>query len=101
MLKDNLIDLEVDNLTNLRNIFSEIRVDIDTADSSYKLDGIYNRAGYVVVLVNDAFWERKFSEDIDNMRSIAEAEFRETARRLNMQAEELGMAGNYDEIWAD
>jgi len=101
MLKDNLISLEVDNLTNLRNIFSEIRADIDNADSSYKLDGIYNRAGYVVVLVNDAFWERKFPEDIDNMRSIAETEFRETARRLNMQAEELGMAGNYDEIWAD
>ena len=101
MLEDKLIYLEVDNQTNLRNVFSEIRADIDQADSRYKLDGIYNRAGYVVVLVNDAFWERKFSEDIDNMRSIAEAEFRETARRLNMHAEKIGMAGNYDEVCAD
>jgi len=101
MLEEKLIDLEVDNLTNLRNIFSEIRADIDNADSSYKLDGIYNRAGYVVVLVNDAFWERKFSEEIDNMRSIADAEFRETARRLNIHAEKIGIAGNYDEVWVD
>ena len=101
MLEDKLIYLEVDNLTNLKNIFSEIRADIDNANSNYKLDGIYNRAGYVVVLVNDAFWERKFPEEIDNMRSIAETEFRETARKLNMHAEKLGMAGNYDEVWVD
>lgn len=101
MLEEKLIYLEVDNLVNLRNIFSEIRADIDNANSSYKLDGIYNRAGYVVVLVNDAFWERKFSADIDSMRSIAEAEFRETARQLNMHAEKIGMAGNYDEVWVD
>ena len=55
----------------------------------------------MVVLVNDAFWERKFSEEIDNMRSIADAEFRETARRLNIHAEKIGIAGNYDEVWVD
>jgi len=101
MLEDKLVTLEVDNKTNLKNIFSEIRADVDKADSSFKLDGLYYRAGYLITLVNDAFWEKKLSDDFDHMRNIAEDEFRETARKINRHAERIGVAGNYDEIWAD
>jgi len=101
MLEDKLLYFEVDNTTNLKNIFSEIRADVDKADSTFKLDGLYYRAGYLITLVHDAFWERKCLDELDHMRDIAEAEFRETARKINQHAEELGIAGNYDEVWAD
>lgn len=101
MLEDKLLYFEVDNTTSLKNIFSEIRADVDRADSIFKLDGLYYRAGYLITLVYDAFWERKFVDEIDQMRDVAEAEFRETARKINQHAEEIGIAGNYDEVWAD
>ena len=101
MLEDKLLYFEVDNTANLKNIFSEIRADVDKADSTFKLDGLYYRAGYLITLVHDAFWERKCLDELDHMRDIAEAEFRETARKINQHAEELGIAGNYDDVWAD
>jgi hypothetical protein len=101
MLEDKLLYFEVDNTANLKNIFSEIRADVDKADSTFKLDGLYYRAGYLITLVHDAFWDRKCLDEMDHIRDIAEAEFRETAHKINQHAEELGIAGNYDEVWAD
>src|ERR1044071_5591711 len=101
MLEHKLVYLEIDNKAVLREAFAEIREEVEHATSSYDLTDLYNRAGYLITLANDAFWERKFSDDIEDIHQTAEEEFRETAHRINNQAEYIGLEGNYDEVWAD
>ena len=101
MLEHKLIYLEIDSKAVLKNAFSEIRAEVEHAASRPELTDLYNRAGYLVELTNDPFWERKFFDDIEDIRHTAEEEFGKTARKINSQAEKLGTHGNYDEIWAD
>ncbi len=101
MLEHKLVYLEIDSKAVLKEAFAEIRDEIQQATSSYDLTDLYNRAGYLITLANDTFWERKFSEDIEDIHQTAEDEFRKTARRINNQAEHIGLEGNYDEVWAD
>ena len=101
MIEHELMYLEIHNAADLKSAFLEIREEIEKADSKFKLTELYNRAGYLIVLANDAFWERKFFRNIGNIRNIAEEEFRLTARKINHQAEKIGIEGNYDETWAD
>lgn len=101
MLEHKLVYLEIDSQAVLKEAFAEIREEVDYAASSYDLTDLYNRAGYLITLANDAFWERKFSDDIEAIHQTAEAEFRKTAHKINHQAEHIGLDGNYDEIWAD
>ena len=101
MIEHELVYLEIHNAADLKSAFLEIREEIEKADSKFKLTDLYNRAGYLILLVNDAFWERKFFRNIGDIRDIAEKEFALTARQINNQAEKIGMEGNYDEIWAD
>lgn len=101
MLEHKLVYLEIDSQTVLKEAFAEIREEIDYAASSYDLTDLYNRAGYLITLANDAFWERKFSDDIEQIHQTAEEEFRKTAHRINQQAERIGLDGHYDEVWAD
>ena len=101
MLEHKLVYLEIDNQAVLQEAFAEIRAEVEQAASSYDLTDLYNRAGYLITLANDAFWERKFSDDIEEIHQTAEDEFRKTARKINRRAEQLGLEGNYDEVWAD
>jgi hypothetical protein len=101
MIEHELVYLEIHTAADLKSAFREIREEIEHADSKFKLTELYNRAGYLIVLANDAFWERKFFRNIGNIRSIAEEEFRLIARKINHQAETIGLEGNYDETWAD
>ena len=101
MLQHKLVYLEIDSKAVLKEAFAEIRNEVEQATSSYDLTDLYNRAGYLITLANDAFWERKFSEDIEDIHRTAEEEFRRTARRINNQAVQIGLEGNYDEVWAD
>ena len=101
MLEHKLVYLEIDSQAVLKEAFAEIREEITQAASSYDLTDLYNRAGYLITLANDAFWERKFNENIEDIHQTAEEEFRKTAHKINTQAEHLGLEGNYDEVWAD
>jgi len=100
MLEHKLSYLEIDSKVVLKRAFAEIRNEVERAASQYELSELYCRAGYLVSLANDAFWERKFFDDIDDVHQTAEEEFRKTARKINSQAEKFGSAGNYDEVWA-
>jgi|SRR4030095_4521292 hypothetical protein len=100
MLEHKLVSLEIDNRAVLQNAFLEIRDEVEKAVSKYELSELYYRAGYLVTLANDAVWERKFFDDIEQIHHIAEQEFGKTARKINSQAEKLGTEGNYDEVWA-
>ena len=100
MLEHKLSYLEIDSKTVLKKAFAEIRDEVERAASPYELSELYYRAGYLVSLANDAFWETKFFDDIEEIHRSAEEEFRRTARKINSQAEKLGSEGNYDEVWA-
>ena len=100
MLEHKLSYLEIDSGTVLKKAFAEIRSEVEKANSQHELSELYYRAGYLVSIANDDFWERKFFDDIEEIHRSAEEEFRRTARKINSQAERLGSEGNYDEVWA-
>jgi hypothetical protein len=85
----------------LKKVFSEIRDDVEKADSRPALTELYRRAGYLITLTNASSWEKKFGDEIDDIRDTAEEEFSKTARKINRRAEEVGTDANYDEKWGD
>src|SRR5262245_22963472 len=101
MLEHKLVYLEIDSQAVLKDAFLEIRHEVSRATSRLELTDLYNRAGYLVTLAYDSFLERKFFDNIDEVRYTAEEEFGKTARKINDQAEKIGFDGNYDEVWAD
>lgn len=101
MAKDNRIYGEVDNKTDMKEVFSMIRDDVENAGSRSELTELYRRAGYLITLTNASSWEEKFGDDIDEIRETAEEEFGKTARAINSRAEEVGTEADYDEKWGD
>jgi hypothetical protein len=101
MSKDTHIYGEVDNKTDLKNVFSEIRQDVENARSRSDLTELYRRAGYLITLTKASSWKEKFGDDIDDIREVAEEEFATTARKINRRAEEIGTVADYDEKWGE
>ena len=99
MAKDRHIYGEVDNKTDLKNVFSEIRQDVESAKSRSELTELYRRAGYLITLTKASSWEKKFGDEIDDIRQTAEEEFAKTARKINSQAKTIGTDADYDEKW--
>lgn len=92
---------EVDNKTNLKDVFLQIRKDVEQAEDRPALTELYKRAGYLITLSYAQAWEKKFGDEIDEIRATAEEEFRSTARKINRQAEEVGTEADYDEAWGE
>ena len=101
MMDHKLVYLEIDSKAVLKDAFAEIREEVRKATSRLELTDLYNRAGYLITLAYDSFWERKFFDDIEEIRDTANTEFLLTTRAINSQAEKIGFEGNYDEVWAD
>jgi hypothetical protein len=101
MAKDTHIYGEVDNKTDMKNVFSAIRDDVEKADSRAELTELYRRAGYLITLTNASSWEKKFGDDIEDIRETAEDEFSKTARKINDRAEKIGTDADYDEKWGE
>ena len=101
MTKDTHIYGEVDNKTDMKNVFSAIRDDVEKADSRAELTELYRRAGYLITLTNASSWEKKFGDDIEDIRKTAEDEFGRTARKINDRAEKIGTDADYDEKWGE
>ena len=101
MAKDKHIYGEVDNKTDLREVYSEIRDDVEKADSRSALTELYRRAGYLITLTNASSWEEKFGDEIDEIRETGQEEFTKTARKINSRAKEIGTEADYDEKWGD
>ena len=101
MAKDTHIYGEVDNKTDLKEVFAKIRKDVEEAKSRSELTELYRRAGYFITLTNASSWEKKFGDEIDEIRATAEEEFAKTARKINRRVEEIGTDGDYDEKWGE
>lgn len=101
MADDQHIYGEIDNKTNLREVFRDIRKDVDKAEERSELTELHRRAGYLITLSYAPAWEKKFGDDIDEIRSVAEEEFARTARKINQRAEDIDTEANYDEAWGE
>lgn len=99
MSDDNHIYDEINNKTNLRDVFLQIRKDVDNADSRAALTELYRRAGYLITLSYAQSWQEKFGDEITEIRDVAEEEFATTARKVNSRAKEIGTDADYDEAW--
>jgi len=99
MAVDHHIYGEVDNASDLKRIFAQIRGEVEQADSRPALTELYRRAGYLVTLTHSPAWEKKFGAEVATLRQIAEDEFRETARKINQRAQQIGTEADYDETW--
>jgi hypothetical protein len=74
MAKDRHIYGEVDNKTDLKEVFSKIREEVGKANSRSELTELYRRGGYLVTLTHTSSWEKKFGNEIDDIRMVAEEE---------------------------
>ncbi len=101
MAKDTHIYGEVDNKTDLKDVFMQIRDDVENADSRSALTELYRRAGYLITLSNAPSWKDKFGDEIDEIRDAGEEEFSKTVRKINIRAERIGTDADYDETWGD
>lgn len=101
MAKDRLIYGEIDNRTDMENVFTAIRSDVSKAESRADLTELYRRAGYLITLTHAPSWEEKFGRETGSLRKVGEEEFRKTARKINHRAEQIGTKADYDETWGD
>src|SRR5688572_8609020 len=99
MARERRVYGEVENKTDLKEIFSAIRDDVDQAKSREGLTELYKRAGYLITLTQAPSWEKKFGDDADDLRGVAEGEFGTTARKINRRAQAIGTDADYDEKW--
>src|SRR5919108_5253681 len=101
MAHDTHIYGEVNSKTGLKNIFMEIRQDVEKAKSRPDLTELYKRAGYLITLTHAPSWKEKFGGEAAELREVGEEEFGITARKINRRAQELGVEADYDEKWGD
>jgi len=90
---------EVDNRTDLEEVFMAIRRDVDGAKSREGLTELHKRAGYLITLTHAPSWQEKFGAKAASLRKVAEEEFAKTARKINRRAKAIGVAADYDERW--
>jgi hypothetical protein len=101
MAKDRHIYGEIDNKTDMEEVFLAIRRDVEKAETRAALTELYKRAGYLITLTHAPSWEEKFGQDAQALRKVGQEEFAKTARKINRQAEQIGTEANYDEKWGD
>jgi hypothetical protein len=90
---------EVNSKTGLKKVFTEIRRDVETAQSRPALTELYKRAGYLITLTHAPSWQEKFGAEAAALRRLGEEDFRKTAKKINRRAAEIGTEANYDETW--
>ncbi len=99
MAADRHIYSEINNKTDMRKVFSEIRGDVNHASSRPALTELYKRAGYLVTLTHAPSWDKKFGREASSLRKVGEEEFTKTARKINTRAKDINAEADYDETW--
>jgi hypothetical protein len=90
---------EVESQADLKGVFKDIRDDVARAKSREGLTELYRRAGYLITLTYAPSWREKWGAKATAVRRVAESEFKQTARKINLKAEEIGIEADYDEKW--
>src|SRR5688572_1447309 len=90
---------EVNNRTDLRRIFKEIRDDIEKANSREDLNKLYKRTVYMIMMTHASPLDVKSDREMKRRREITEREFSRAVRMINRQAKKIGTATDYNEKW--
>jgi hypothetical protein len=90
---------EVDSVNDLKEVFLEIRRDVEAAHSRPGLTELYKRAGYLITLTHSPSLQKWFGRSVGKVRNTAQKEFAVTARRINHRAKQIGTEADYDENW--
>src|SRR5690349_1661797 len=90
---------KVDSEADMKERFSDIRKDVDHANSKPALTELYKRAGYLITLTHAPSWKEKLGRDASALREIGKDEFRKTAKEINHRAKQIGIDSDYDETW--
>lgn len=90
---------EVNNRTDLRRIFKEIREDIEKANSREDLNKLYKRTVYMIMMTHASPLDVKSDREMKRRREITEREFARTVRMVNRQAKKIGTQADYNEKW--
>jgi hypothetical protein len=99
MPKDRHIYGEVNSKTGMKQVFTEIRHDVEDASSRPALTELYKRAGYLITLTHAPSWHEKFGPDAEVLRRVGEEEFRKTAKKINRRAAQIGTEADFDDTW--
>jgi len=100
MAQDRHIYGKIDSETGMRQVFMDIRRDVENADSRPGLTELYKRAGYLITLTYAPSWEEKFGRDeAAALRAVGEEEFSKTAKKINHRAAQIGTEADYHEKW--
>ena len=97
MTKDILT--EVNNRTDLRRIFKEIREDVEKANSREDLNKLYKRTVYMIMMTHASPLDVKSDREMKRRREITEREFARAVRMINRQAKKIGTEADYNEKW--
>jgi len=92
---------EINNKTDMKKVFTEIRKDVEHAGSRPTLTELYKRAGYLITLTHAPSWEEKFGKEARELRKLGEKEFSTTARKINTRAKKIGTEADFDEKWGE
>ncbi len=90
---------EVNNRTDLRRIFKEIREDIEKANSREDLNKLYKRTVYMIMMTHASPLDVKSDREMKRRREITEREFARAVRMINRQAKKFGTEADYNEKW--
>lgn len=90
---------EVNNKTDLRRIFKEIREDIEKANSREDLNKLYKRTVYMILMTHASPLDVKFDREMKRRREVTEREFARAVRMINRQAKKIGTEADYNEKW--
>jgi hypothetical protein len=92
---------EINNKTNMREVFTAIRKDVSRAKSRSALTELYKRAGYLITLTHAPSWKEKFGREASELRKLGEKEFSSTAKKINSRAKKIGAEADFDETWGE
>ena len=92
---------EIENKTDMRKVFTEIRKDVQHAKSRPALTELYKRAGYLITLTHAPSWKQKFGKEASELREVGEEEFQTTTKKINSRAKKIGTDADFDETWGE
>ena len=99
MTRDTHINDEVNDRTDLRHTFREIREDVEKARSREDLTELYKRTVYMIMMTHSSPLDEKFDRKMRRRQEIAEREFARAVRMINRQAKKIGIETDYNENW--
>jgi hypothetical protein len=89
----------VGNVSQLKQVFEDIRQEVELTTSQQELLKFYRQAGYLVALTATPAWTKRFGQRITAIKDTAKLEFTATANEINRRAKTLGFPSRYDTTW--